>query len=166
MKNKLIDNNGKIFGKINIIDLCVIILLLIVAFGTAYKFKSHKVNITGGSKKIQYQVLIKDVKSTSAKFYKKNLLVCDSKTSTALGTIKNVTINDYYDMVTDINGIMHKAKKPGKIQILLDIETNGIETDQAYLIGGTYELKSGADIYILTKYSDVIGTIENITCGD
>lgn len=166
MKKKLIDDNGKIFGKVNIIDLAVVILLLIVALGTMYKFKSHRVNINGGSKKICYQVLITDVKSSSAKFYQKNLSVADSKTSTALGTIKNVTVDDYYDMVTDINGVVHKTQKPDKIQILLDIEADGVETDQAYLIGGTYELKSGADIYIVTKYADVIGTIQNINCGD
>jgi hypothetical protein len=162
MKKKLIDDNGKIFGFINIIDFCVLVLLLIVAIGTFYKFKSHATNINGSSQKIHYQILIKDVKKSSVKFYQKNLSVSDSKTGVFLGTITNFSIKDYYDYVTDINGVVHYAQKPDKIQILLDVEANAVETEQAYLIGGTYELKSGADIYIMTKYADVIGTVEKI----
>ena len=62
----------------------------------------------------------------------------------------------------DINGVVHKAQKPDKIEILLNVKANAIETEQAYLVGGTYELKAGADIYIATKYADVIGTVEKI----
>lgn len=163
---KIIDENGKILGKINIIDLFVIIILLIVIAGTVYKFKSPIANINGGAKIIQYQIKIKDVTTSSAKFYKKGLHVSDSKTENYLGIIKNVTVNDYYDYITDINGIIRKSKKPNKIEILLDIEAQGVETEQSYLIGGTYELKSGADIYIITKYADVIGSVEKITSGD
>ena len=161
-KIAIINQDGKVFGKLNIIDLFVVLLILLVTLGTIYKFKSRVAIISGGEKKISYQVVVKDIKSSSAKFYKKGLKVLDSKTNTDLGVIKNVHAEDYSDFITDINGIIHKSKKPDKIQVFLDIDANGIETEQAYLVGGTYELKAGADIYIATKYADVIGTINKV----
>ena len=159
---KIIDENGAIFGKLNLIDLFVLLILLLVIAGTIYKFNSHSTNINGGAKVIEYQIKIQDVKKSSAKFYTNGLKISDSKTGNPLGTINNVAVSDYYDYVADVNGIVHRSQKPDKIELLLSVKANAIETDQAYLIGGTYELKAGADIYIATKYVDVIGTVEKI----
>ena len=35
---KLIDEKGKLFGKVNAIDLCVLIIVIALAFGAYYKF--------------------------------------------------------------------------------------------------------------------------------
>lgn len=159
---KIIDENGCIFGKLNLIDFFALIILLLVIAGTIYKFNSRFTNINGGAKIIEYQIKIQDVKKSSAKFYTNGLKISDSKTGNYLGTINKVDVSDYFDYVPDINGVVHKAQKPDKIEILLNVKANAIETEQAYLVGGTYELKAGADIYIATKYADVIGTVEKI----
>jgi hypothetical protein len=157
-----LDSNGKIFGKINFIDLFIILLIIIVTFGSLYRFNSTSTNINAGSKLIDYEVKISDVKASSAKFYEIGLDVYDSKTKIYLGKIKNIIVNDYYDYVTDLTGQIHKTIKPDKIEIILQIEGKGIETDRSYLLSGTYELKVGTDMYILTKYADVNGLVYKI----
>ena len=79
-----------------------------------------------------------------------------------MGVIKKVFVKDCFGYVKDINGKMKKAKKPERVNIFLDIESNGVIDDKAYLAEGNYELKAGSDIYILTKYADVDGKIEKI----
>lgn len=159
---KIIDSDGRLFSKINIIDFLVLIILFIVACASIYRFKGSINNINKGSRIIYYRVKIQDVKKSSSKFYKKNLDIYDSNTRTCIGRIKNIKIKDFYDYILDTKGIIHKVKKPDRIEIILDIKSKGIETNQAYLLNGTYELKVGSAIYLLTKYADVIGSVYKI----
>ena len=163
---KIIDKDGKVFGKINIIDLSIIFIFVVLIFGSVFRFKSNIFSKNNDVKLIYYHVKIRDVKKSSIKFYKPGLKVYDSNTKNYLGVIKGVIYYDYYDYITDIDGIIHRAQKPDKIEIDLGIKVNGLETDQAYLADGTYELKAGSDIYILTKYADVIGKIESVSLLD
>ena len=159
---KIIDEDGKIFSKINIFDLMVIVIIIFVFLGTVYKFKFSKVNMKHDFGLINFAVKISDVKDSSSKFYKKGLRVFDAKSKNYLGVIKKVFVKDCFGYVKDMNGKMKKARKPGRINIFLDIESNGVIDDKAYLAEGNYELKAGSDIYILTKYADVDGKIEKI----
>ena len=159
---KIIDEDGKFLGKINIFDLIVIFVFVTVVIGTCYKFKFGKINPKRKSELINFEVKISDVKDSSRKFYKKGLKVFDSKSKNYIGVIKNIFVKDCFGYVKDINGKMKKAKKPKRIDIFLDIKSNGVRNDNAYLAEGNYELKAGSEIYILTKYADVSGKIEKI----
>jgi len=161
-KKKIIDADGKVLGKINIIDLIILVLILLVISGSIYKFNAHEINIMRDQKEINYKIKIKDIKSSSAEFFKIGDEIFESKTKIYLGEIKNIIVNDYYDYIFDMHGELHKSKKPDRIELLLEIKSHGIENNNAYLINGSYELKIGADIYILSKYIDMTGNIYEI----
>ena len=159
---KILDEDGKIFGKINIFDLIVIFIFITVVLGTCYKFKFGKINPKQKTKLINFEVKISDVKDSSRKFYKPGLKVFDSKSKNYIGVIKKVFVKDCFGYVKNISGRIKKAQKPNRVDIFLDIKSNGVINDTAYLTEGNYELKIGSDIYILTKYADVSGKIEKI----
>ena len=58
---KLIDEKGKIFGKINIIDLFVLLVLLIIIGAAGYKLSGNKVQEVFGN-----SVQLSDITFTSA----------------------------------------------------------------------------------------------------
>ncbi len=146
----------------NIIDVFVLVLIIGVALGTAYKFTSPAASVSGGQKTINYRVMIKDVRDFSGKYYEEGQEAFDSKTGTSIGVIKKVEILPYEDVLDMADGSVISAEVPGKIKIYLDLEATGLETDQSFLIGGTYELKTGAGIFIMTKYVDVTGVVDSI----
>jgi hypothetical protein len=148
--------------KINIIDLFFCVLITMIILGTVYKFGSKIINISANSEIINYELKIRDIRSSSAKFYREGSEIFDSRTNICLGKIKKIIVNDFYDYVTDINGEIKKSKKPGRIEVVLEIESKGTETDKAYFINGTYELKTNTEIFINTKYTDMIAFVEKI----
>ena len=60
---KLIDEKGRLFGKINLIDLLVVILIVAVIAAVAWKLGGRKAAaaVTGSAKKAVYTVEIEDV---------------------------------------------------------------------------------------------------------
>jgi len=57
----MIDKKGRLFGKINVVDLLVILLILVVAAVLCVKFLGKSGLANGPSTKIRYTVLVKNV---------------------------------------------------------------------------------------------------------
>jgi len=159
----VIDNKGKIFGKVSIIDIFVVLLVAVVVFGTVYKFKSPATsNITGGNTPIYFKVKIEDVRSLALNYYEEDMDVYDSKTGNYLGKIRSISSSPYVEEIEKADGSVIKTEKADKIQIDLEIEAKGVETEQSFLVEGTYEVKVGAGIYLMTKYVLTEGTVMEV----
>ena len=67
---KLIDEKGRLFGKINLIDLLVVILIVAVIAAVAWKLGGRKAAaaVTGSAKKAVYTVEIEDVPADIAAY--------------------------------------------------------------------------------------------------
>ena len=49
---KIIDKEGKLFGRVNIVDITIIVLVLAVAIGVGYKFFGQKDHYAGSNQKV------------------------------------------------------------------------------------------------------------------
>ena len=59
---KLIDKKGKIFGLINAIDLCIIVVVVVLIAGAVYKFKfMDKTSNTAAMQNVTYTVKIEKI---------------------------------------------------------------------------------------------------------
>ena len=96
---KLIDEKGRLFGKINLIDLLVVILIVAVIAAVAWKLGGRKAAaaVTGSAKKAVYTVEIEDVPADIAAYAETQTgksLVNDSKVIAASITdVRSETYN-------------------------------------------------------------------------
>lgn len=158
----IIDKDGKLFEKISIIDIFVVILVIALAAGTLYHFRAPVAQISSGKEKIVFYIKIQDVREFTADYYSEGMLTYDNKTGAYLGKIVNVEVSQFYDNMNNLDGTLIMTDKPEKIQIILKIEGEGIVSDQDYMLSGSYELKAGAGVSLLTKYVAVEGYILDI----
>lgn len=156
------DRNGKLFGKISIFDVIVAVLIITVCTGVFYKSRSEKTNVEGGQKTIHYTVRIPNVRWFTLQYYQEGLRCFDTKTGEEIGKIVGVRSEPYTDHYLDMQGNVVLAEVPETIKIEVDIETPGLETDKGYFARGAYELKAGSEVYLTTKYVDVMGFMENV----
>ena len=63
---KLIDKKGKLFGLINAIDLCIIVVVVVLIAGAVYKFKfMDKTSNTAAMQNVTYTVKIEKIRKVS-----------------------------------------------------------------------------------------------------
>ena len=144
---KFIDEKGRLFGVLNLIDLLVLLLAVAVVFVAIWKLGGKKVVETAvdNSRTVQYDVLVEDVPMAVAEFAQSQLsrpLVNNSKELNA--TI--ISVNN--DMVDEDN----------HTDLTLTIRGEAQFSGNVYVVG-TQEVRVGFEYIAKTSELELTGII-------
>ena len=160
----IIEKDGKLFGKVSIIDIGLIILVILIAFGTYWRFYGNgKAKKATENIKISYVVEIRGLKKLFLDGIKVDDLVGNVETSKQYGRIKSITSEPYKDFIIDNNGEYKEAIVPGQWKIFLTIEAYGAEAGDGFYINEKPLKISNNMEYFKTKYMQFGGFITGIT---
>lgn len=150
----MIDKEGKLFGKINIIDLLFLIILVVAVVGGASRFKESPISVESTSKGVM-TFLVDNVRMPTAENITEGQEIYSSDKGTYLGKIIRKTVNPYEDVV-EYEGQWVKAPVPDKYSIYLDVEVDIKDSDKSYAVGSE-EIRVGNDYRVKTKTSAFTG---------
>ena len=159
---KLIDNNGKLFGKINIIDFGIVFIIILVALAAYIKF--GVLNQTSTSTEltsVHYTIEISGIRNYSIE----NLYGGDTVYETggsAIGTVVGIETEEYEMSLEMLDGTITTAVVPDRYTMTIEIEADAMITDGRYYIDKTYEIGAGSSKTINTKYIQGSGTVKEI----
>lgn len=155
---KLIDDKGKVLGLINIVDLIILILVLLVAGGAAYKF-THK-SIQGKNVTVEFQVMIPFVRPELAQAIKVGDKMVQGGNYTSV-TVKDIQIKPGYSINADSRGQRVESFDP----YLKDVYVTNIGattlTSAAIAMGGQ-EIRVGKEYYVKSRDYEFKGTIVKV----
>ncbi len=146
----LIDKKGKVFGKINIIDLLLIIAIVAAVGLAGYKFLLKSEDISSDK-----NAVIKFYAEEVSDFVLDDTIhegdVCsDVQTRAILGTVASVDINDSVCYAANSDGQWVKSSKPDFKSVMITAETKGTKFDHGiiidsnkYYIGHSFTLAAG-----------------------
>ena len=162
---KVIDHNGRLFGKISVID--VLVILVVIALAGALYVKNTRPH-TGTSvttQTITYQVLVEGAQS----YLKDNIHVGDkvydltySSGGSPLGEITAIEEQPGSKLTTFTDGTMGLASVEDGVNLLLTIEGEGLVNDKGYSINRVYDLGINAARTYYTKYVEFNITVTKI----
>jgi len=160
----MIDRNGKLFGKISVIDLAVILLLIAFGIGLFLKFGVNETTSTRQSEApMTFQLLWQNVRYEVAE----NLMVGDtlcSEDGSKLGKITDIQTEPAKQTYTDLDGIIKTAEIDQRIDITVIVEGSGVVNSEGkYMLNRNYELNVGASTNYVTKYVSFSGLMQEIT---
>lgn len=159
--------NGKLFGKVNLFDVAVILMILFLVIAGFTKFKTFNKAVDGGSMgKVIYTFIINDVRNYTSKAFASGDSVFDTMTDINIGKIINVETRDARIVKGLATGKSIVTENPYKNDIILTIEAPGSVTDSAYFANKSVELKVGSEKKIETLYATVSGKIGSIVYTD
>ncbi|MBE7054133.1 MAG: DUF4330 domain-containing protein [Ruminococcaceae bacterium] len=159
----IIDKKGKLFGKINIIDFLVLLILLVSVSVCVLKFSGIIGNTADKTTKITYTLRAKAVRSVSCDAIKVGDKIYDVETKAYLGKIKNKRIEDAYEYVNNADGTFReKAKIPTKYDIYFDVECDAKVNDQWYYLSNEKGITNYAVLNIYSNKIEVSTTVMNI----
>ena len=164
--SKIIDGKGRLFGRISVIDIIVIIVALVLIVAFYIKFNAGDNPFTSrDTTEVTYTVRIASIRLTSANHLRPGDNIYYQETGAFVGTIKDVEINDAEVTDSIVDGTYVVASVEDRYDITLTIDANCTISNDRYYINNTFELRVNASYRFLTKYNDVSGIVTTITPG-
>jgi hypothetical protein len=154
----VLDNKGRLFGRLNIIDCLAVILVVALAAAAVYRFTASGMTKDTNCR-VRYTLVIRPVRDFTLEFYDKGLPCYDKAKQEYIGDVDGFRFERYQLSGVMNDGTYKMADRPEQSTVYLDIVADARETDTAFLLNGAYELKVGSEININTKYVDVTGTV-------
>ena len=154
--NKIIDRNGRLFGKVSIIDLVVV--LVVAALAMALNMKSNDLDAsktTGADTPITFTVLAENVDLYIADAIRVGDSVYDKETEAETTAAAETTAETTY-------GAFIRAGNENSRNLLVTIQGVGMVTNGRYSINRIYEIGVNASRNFYTSYSGFTGSVIEI----
>ncbi len=152
---KIIDRQGRLFGKLSVIDLLVIaiVVVLAAAFYLKRNVKEHT-SPTTPTTSITYEVKIPGVREELVEQFTVGDAVYDqdNDSGNAIGTITEIRVEPYVLNATLTDGSYTTAEVEGRSDVYLTLEGSGLISGGRYYVNRTYEINANSYRYIYTKY--------------
>ncbi len=148
----IIDDKGKLFGKISIVDILVVCLILAGIAGAYYKFgKSKTISLVSKPNKIEITFFTEDLPAYVGAGIKPGDIARDRVSGSAIGKVKEVVAGPDIFYSPNDQGQMVKSAKEGYVSLKVVVEGNGIfGSDQGasfsnvdYYVNKWFEVKAG-----------------------
>lgn len=160
---KIINEKGKLFGIINLVDLLVLVFILLVVGGVAWKiFGSQVTRIVANDFEITYTVRMQNTYKEYYDELVKNgfpqqLTAGDGYVDGAYitGAVMVPAVNQVPNSLGQIVDFAEQTR----IDIICTITAKTADT--AIIKVGTQEIRVGKDHFVKTKYFEMTGTIES-----
>ncbi|NJD01774.1 MAG: DUF4330 domain-containing protein [Ruminiclostridium sp.] len=122
----IIDDKGKLFGKISIIDILVVCLVLAGIAGAYYKFgRSNTISAFVKPDKIELTFFSEDIPKYAGEAINPGDLVKDRLTDGVFGKVKEVALGPDIYYAANADGKMVKSSKEGYASLKIIVEGNG-----------------------------------------
>lgn len=162
---KLIDRNGRLFGKVSVIDLIVVAVVLVLA--VALNMKNNHLSHTSTSvtnDPITYQVLVSGSRNYVADAVREGDLMFDQERSSGgtLGKILSIEVLPGSKMAELNDGTVEVIPAEDCVNLLLTVQGEGIVSDGRVLLNRIYDLGVNSARNFYTKYAQFTGTVTDI----
>lgn len=158
----MIDKNGKIGGKLSIIDLAVIILVVVIAAGITIRYSAKATTAVTSSEQFNCVVKVNNVREYTVDALKKGGVITDKKSEKVLGEIKGVEVEQAVFQSTTADGRIVQSELPDRYCCLVTIEAKGKESEDGYIMDDSNELSVGREMEIYSKYVKTTGEIKSV----
>ena len=144
----IIYKDGKIFGKINIMTLLVLVIILVFLGGVGYKFsKSKMISPFTQTDKIEIEFYVSEAPEFVVNAIEKGDLVRDPIKNAVFGKVKEKKVREAETITIDSKGKINLTPKEGYNSVTLVVEGEGRYTDEGTVFDNVE--------YFIGKYTDL-----------
>ncbi len=160
---KWIDENGRIGGKISVIDIIVIVIVLALVCAVAVKSGGNQEIKKAATDSYTYTVNLKGVRQGTADAFKEKDALYLLENGHVAGEIIGVEVSPAVAVVRDNTGQLSEGIVQKRYDVVLTVHADGQIVNDRYYVNRTDELSVNSAIGFSTKYVEFTGTITEIT---
>lgn len=159
----IIDKKGRLFGKLNIIDLLVVIFIAAAICITCFKFaSSSEKGVTETNASIEYTIKVSAVRDFTVRQFKEGESLYDNETGKYIGKISAVKAEDSMDYVLKSDGTYSYAKRPERSDVIITVETKGLINGSGYFAEGIRQISPHSTIIISNNRLKTTGVVQSV----
>ena len=148
----IIDDKGRVFGRINLVDLTLILgVLVVAALGIVVMMKQGKVGVVPENKEVEYTMIVKAIRPDVASYIRKGDIVKKQLTQGPIGTVKGSVTEPAKIVIDTADGSRVATTSPTEVDAYITIETKG-RVGKDIVATGNEVLRVGDRFNILTKW--------------
>ena len=161
----LISSKGKIFNKVNIIDIIIILLLIVIITGVYFRFKGNNIVAENENCDFYYSMTVREVREANKNMLEKSIdtpFRLEGKINSSMGTLVKVETSVAMGEIEKTDGSVVNAEVPGKYDVVLTLKVSGYKNSSGYLTPEMHEICAGKLYNVTNIYSLVEGTVEKV----
>ena len=154
----IIDEKGKIFGKINIIDLLAVLIIVVSVAAVCFKFgfSAHKNVGSAGDE-------IKAIRDISADALNIGDSLTEKTTKKKIGKIIDKRVEPAKEVVNKADGTLTgEVEIPERYDVYITVKGSGTANDTGYFLDGTYQIGVFSSVVFSSRYIETTGTVTEI----
>ena len=153
---KIIDSKGRLFGKISVIDIAVIIVVLFLCAAVYMRFfVLETTSKTADTNTIRYSVMAYSLRDCMVDNIKVGDDLYEAVGNTYVGKITNIEKTESKSWNTKEDGTYALGTLEDRYDLIIDVEADGIITDGRYFVNRTYEISANIEKEFYTKYCQI-----------
>ena len=162
----IIDSKGKLFGKVSIIDILIVLVVIAAVAGVGYKLtQSNTISITGKTDKVRLTFYSEESTEYAVNAVKVGDIVKDFEQGATFGNVVEELKTDKALSFTDFteyeNGQWVVGSKPGYCSYYMTVEGVGVINAEGgvtygganYYVGRTVTVRAGNNVFTGRIYS-------------
>ena len=161
---KLIDRDGRLFGKISILDVIVLVVAGVLV-AAVYLNQMPQTGSTVATVPVVYQMRLQNQPQEMLEAIQEGDQLFDPARSTggSLGEIIEIQVSDGTNQASLDDGTVAMVPAQGYYDLLLTIEGQAlVEADGTVLLNRVYALGVNSNRTFTTKYASFVGRVMNI----
>jgi len=149
----MIDKNGKFFGKLNVIDALVLVLVVVVAAGFAYgRFAPRVQQFLTAETPIYFTFMTESVRPFSVDAVAPgDALFRQHESHAPLGHVVRVETVPNYTIVQNRDGTAVSARNQGRYNLFITLEGRGHVRPEGFFLNGTTQVAPGSVLPIQSQ---------------
>lgn len=161
---KLIDKNGRLFGKISVIDVVVVLLVVILAVALRYKAQLPQTSTGTVDPKITFTLWVRNQRPEilDAIHIGDGLYDPERSTGGSLGQITDIQVSEG-TLQSDLkDGTIAQLPCDDRVDLMITLEGSGLVDNGRFILNRVYELGVNASRTLNTKYASFVATVVEI----
>lgn len=159
------DEQGRIFGKISIVDIFAVLAVILIAVSVYMRVSSTgaKTITVAYSTEYEYTLVAEDLPTYTANALRKSIGEDLFSEGEKIGTLVKIdTVTPSMWPITQPNGETFSVQHPEKSTVRMTVKCNGTKAHAGILAEGNRIISNGTELVFETKYTRSPGRINNI----
>lgn len=149
--------DGKLFGKINIIDLLIVVILIAAVIGFVGRLAFSSSNNISGSDEFQFVVRVDGIREYTVRGLERGGDVFAEKSDVKVGEISDVKVEPMKAEAVTIDGQRKFIERPGRYTAYVTIKAKGNVVNGGYYNADRKDIGAGREYIINSKYVSTKG---------
>ena len=161
----LFDSKGKVFGKVSIVDIAVIVLVVLAVVGGYFRFSGNNTSVVSNDAEFYYSITAKGIRETNKNLLENSIgtdFRLAGKISSSMGELVGVNVSNAKDIVAKTDGTIVLAEVPEKYDVELILKVVGNVNDSGYFTPETHEICAAKKYDITNIYCSVSGIVNKV----